>query len=125
MATENDGIRAFEAAAALAAGRGVIIDANGKINYPTAVGHSLLGILLNDVAAGEHGSVKLMSSGGVFKVKLGNDAVTMAAQGVPLYLAAANGLFVDTDPGGGTVWFRAIQSCDASGMCEAVPVRLA
>lgn len=125
MATNIEGaIGSFEAAAALAAYRAVKITSAGKVTYPTAVSDKIIGFTQRAAASGEQVPVKFLNAPGTQKIQLGNDAVTMAAGGVALYLAAANGLMVDTDPGSGVVWANAIESCDANGVVEALVVKL-
>ena len=125
MATFVDGpVGSYQANIALEAFRAVKLTSAGKLTYPTAVSDKIFGITQAKVAADEMCPVRFLNASGTHKVALGNDAVTMAAGGVPLFLAAANGLFVDTDPGSGVVWFNAIESCDASGICEAHCVKL-
>lgn len=124
MAQQNDnGFISLEAAVDLEEYRGVILTAAGKATYPDAVGERIIGITQGRAAAGENITIKMINAPGTFKIQLGNDACDAVEFGDPLYLAAANGLFVDTDPGSGTIWFHAMEACEASGIVECYPIR--
>jgi hypothetical protein len=83
----------------------------------------VLGITQHAAASGADVDVKLIASGGSFKITA-KAAVTMTTGGTLLYLygTAAEGKFGSSDQGSGVLWFRALQGASGDGsIIEATP----
>jgi hypothetical protein len=101
MAVQNEGIKTYTASAALAAYRAVTLASNATaVGYPTAETSVVLGITQHAAANGADVDVKLIASGGSFKITA-KAAVTMTTGGTLLYLygTAAEGKFESSDQG--------------------------
>lgn len=102
--TQNDnGFKSFLASTTLGAFTAVDVDSSGKI-AASAVSTRPVGILQEDVASGNFGSVKLLTASGTFMIALGAAIVTAGTN----YSLMASGLM------GGTVGtalvFKALSS---------------
>jgi len=116
MAVYNRGPKTFTAGEALAKHRAVKF-VSGEVLYAdaTEVG---IGVTEDAVASGEGVSIYLFNSGGTVKLTAGE----VVAQGAACY-NLADGKIGDTDPGGGTVCFIALDAASADGdIIEALPV---
>ena len=114
MAVQTNGHKTFEADAAIADYTCVKLDgASGSLVINTISDEAPIGIAQprpGGVADGDPVTVRLISRGRTFKVTA-NEAL---AEGASLFTAAA-GKVTDTDPGGGTVRFLAIDAATADG----------
>ncbi len=122
MATQNDGIRTFTAGEALTQYALVELDSSADSDgimqvVMTDSDDAAIGVVQDDVAYGGHAPVRLLDK--TYKLIAGE----AFAAGASLY-AGANGVVVDTDPGSGTIRWKALEAASAANaIVECIPVR--